>query len=153
MENFEKIMAECRALADLHPRHIEILKEHARTVSFKPQEFIHRKGENADEFYIITKGKVALEVYSARRGPLIVQTISEGEILGWSWLIPPCDWRVNAHAVEQTEVIQFDGKALRERCENDPELGYQLLKRFARIADRRLEATMLQLIDIYGDHA
>jgi hypothetical protein len=78
--------------------------------------------------------------------------LGEGEILGWSWLIPPYNWHFDARAVELTRAIALDGKCLRNKCEQDHDLGYELLKRFAHIMEQRLQATRLQLLDVYGNH-
>jgi hypothetical protein len=80
----------------------------------------------------------------------MIQTEGEGEILGWSWLVPPYYWHFDARATEKTQVIAIDGKCLREKCESDHDLGYKLMRRFALIIAERLEATRLQLLDIYG---
>jgi CRP-like cAMP-binding protein len=95
---------------------------------------------------------VALEIVAPQRGPIIVETLGEGDILGWSWLIPPYNWHFDARAVELTRAIALDGKCLRTKCEADHDLGYELLKRFTNIMEQRLEATRLQLLDIYGDN-
>jgi hypothetical protein len=94
---------------------------------------------------------VALEVTAPGRAPLVVQTLGAGEILGWSWLVPPHHWLFDAVALEQTRAIALDGRCLRGKCEADHDLGYELLKRFALIMEERLEATRLQLLDLYGD--
>jgi len=94
---------------------------------------------------------VALRIHSERRGPLIILTLGEGEILGWSWLFPPYQWKFSARALEDTRAFAADGKCLREKAERDHALGYELLKRFARVVEERLEATRLQLLNVYQD--
>ena len=85
-----------------------------------------------------------------QRKPIMLATLGEGEILGWSWLLPPYLWRFHAHAVESTRAIALDGKCLRTKCEQNHDLGYEMLKRFAQIMEQRLEATRLQLLDVYA---
>jgi CRP-like cAMP-binding protein len=80
----------------------------------------------------------------------VVDTIGEGEILGWSWLLPPYHWKFHARATEAVRAIALDGKCLRTKCEQNHDLGYELLKRFSQIMSRRLDATRLQLLDVYG---
>jgi CRP-like cAMP-binding protein len=98
---------------------------------------------------MIRQGKVAIEILAPELGPITVQTVGEGDVLGWSWLIPPYRWRFGARAVELTRAITLDGKCLRQKSEEDHDLGYELLKRFSGIIVERLEATRLQLLDIY----
>jgi CRP-like cAMP-binding protein len=114
---------------------------------------IYREGDEANQFLLIRDGKVAIEVFSARRGSLIIQTAGSGDVLGWSWLFPPYKRRFDTRAVEPTTAVALDGKFLREKAEEDYRLGYELLKRFSKIVVERLQATRLQLLDIYGKHS
>jgi CRP/FNR family transcriptional regulator, cyclic AMP receptor protein len=93
---------------------------------------------------------VALEIFPPQHKPIIVETLGVGEILGWSWLLPPFVWKFHAHAVKDVRAIALDGKCLRRKCEENHDLGYEVLKRFAQIMEQRLEATRLQLIDVYA---
>ena len=102
----------------------------------------------ADKFYLVRSGKVALYIEKPRE--IIIQTIHDGDILGWSWLVPPYRYRFSAKASENTRALALDGKCLREKCESNSDLGYQLLKRLVNILTDRLEATRLQLLDIYN---
>ena len=81
---------------------------------------------------------------------MMIQTIDEGDVLGWSWLFPPYVWHFDVKAVELTRAIAMDGECLRNKCEEDHELGYEIMKRFSHVMVNRLSATRLQLLDIYG---
>ena len=94
---------------------------------------------------------MALRIHSERRGPLTILTLGAGDILGWSWLFPPYRWKFSARAIEDTRAFAADGKCLREKAERDHDLGYELLKRFAHVVEERLEATRLQLLNVYQD--
>jgi CRP-like cAMP-binding protein len=150
METLEPILAKHPFLKGLEPRHLKILVGCASNVRFSAGQFLFREGEEANEFYMIREGKVAVQIQGAERGPIIVQTIGEGEVLGWSWLIPPYRWRFDGKALELTRAIALDGKCLRTKSEEDHDLGYELLKRFAGIIVERLEAARLQLLDVYN---
>jgi CRP-like cAMP-binding protein len=152
METLKSILAEHPFLKDLAPHHLELIVGCASNVRFDPNQFIFREGEEANQFYVIRHGRAALEIVAPERGPIMIETLGEGEILGWSWLIPPYHWHFNARAIELTRAIALDGKCLRSKCEEDHDLGYELLKRFAHIIEQRLQSTRLQLLDIYGTH-
>ena len=113
-------------------------------------DFIFREGQEADHFYIIRHGRIALEISSPNSEPIIIETISEGDVLGWSWLFPPYKWFLDARATKLVRAVALDGKCLREKCEDDPELGYELMKLFSRNIVKRLQATRLRLLDLYG---
>ena len=90
-----------------------------------------------------------MEIHAPPRGSIIIQTLDEGDVLGWSWLFPPYRWMSSAKAIELTRAIALDGKCLRGKSEEDHDFGYELLKRFARVIQERLQATRLQLINVY----
>ncbi|TAK66076.1 MAG: cyclic nucleotide-binding domain-containing protein [Bacteroidetes bacterium] len=151
MENLEHILSEHPFLQGLHEDYLRLVTGCASNVRFEPGQYLFREDEEANWFYIIRQGKVAVEAYGAERGSVIIDTVEQGEVLGWSWLIPPYNWHFDARAIELTRAIALDGKCLRKKCEDDHHLGYELLKRFAHIMEQRLEATRIRLLDIYGN--
>ncbi len=152
-ETLERILAEHPFARDLDKRYLELLVGCAANVRFEAGEFLFREGNEANLFYLVRKGVVAVEVYAGAAGQINVTTIGEGEVLGWSWLFPPYRWKFDARAMESTRAIALDGKCLRTKCEADHDLGYELLKRFAYMVEQRLDATRLQLLDVYGSNA
>lgn len=153
METLRPILAEHPFFRDLDERHLELVVGCASNVRFNAGDFIFRHGKEANEFYLIREGMVALEMFVTGRGPVTVQTMGEGEVLGWSWLVPPYRWMFDAHATELTRAIALDGKCLRNKSEHDHDLGYQLLKRFATVVQENLDAARLQILNLYEAHA
>jgi CRP/FNR family cyclic AMP-dependent transcriptional regulator len=111
---------------------------------------LFREGGRADRFFLIREGSVALELDAPGRGTLVIETLQAGEVVGWSWLFEPYRWQFDARAREPIRAVAFDGACLRGKCEADHELGYQLMRRFAGSITERLQATRLQLLDVYG---
>lgn len=131
-------------------QHVHWIAAHAAHISVPAGRMFFRQGEPANQFYLITKGIVALEVFAPTRGPIQLMTVGVGDVLGWSWLFPPYSWHLDARAVEEAEAIALDGLSLRAQCDADHELGYQLMKQSVLLIEQRLQAAMLQLIDMYG---
>jgi CRP/FNR family transcriptional regulator, cyclic AMP receptor protein len=152
METLEPILAEHPFSRDLEKRYLDLLVGCAANMRFDPGQFLFREGDEANQFYLIRDGVVALEVFAGPAGQLTVTTMSGGEVLGWSWLFPPYRWKFDARAVELTRAIALDAKCLRTKCEADHDLGYELLKRFAYMVEQRLDATRLQLLNVYEAH-
>ncbi|HKJ46330.1 MAG TPA: cyclic nucleotide-binding domain-containing protein [Balneolales bacterium] len=150
MENLEKILLGHPFFKNIEGDYLNLIVGCASNVRFEQDEIIFREGQEADQFYIIREGTVALDLQDPGSGKITIDTLTDGEILGWSWLVPPYYWRFDARATKMTRAISLDGKCLRNKCENDHDLGYELLKRFALIIDQRLQATRLQLLDVYG---
>ncbi|HMD98469.1 MAG TPA: cyclic nucleotide-binding domain-containing protein [Terriglobia bacterium] len=152
METLERILIEHPFFAGMKQEHMELLVGCASNVRFDAGQFILREGQEANNFYLLRQGKVALDVYAPERGGITIQTLGAGDILGWSWLVPPFRWRFDARAVELTRAIALDGKCLRQKCENDCCLGYELMKRFSQVMVDHLTATRLQLLNVYDSH-
>ncbi|SYZ73088.1 Transcriptional regulator, Crp/Fnr family [Candidatus Zixiibacteriota bacterium] len=153
METLEPLLAGHPFLKGMDLAHIKLLVGCATNAVYKPGEFIFREGEDANHFYIVREGKVSVETFAPVRGPIPIHTIGKGEVLGWSWLLPPYHWHFDARAFELTRVIALDGECLRKKCDDDLKLGYELFKRFAVVIAERLEGCRLQLIDMYGKNS
>jgi CRP-like cAMP-binding protein len=136
--------------AGLAPGHLAVIAGCAGTVVFPDGAFLFREGERADAFYLIRSGRVVLETCAPGRDPLTVQTLAEGDVTGFSWLLEPHRWEFDGRACAQVAAIRVDGARLRGHCERDPGLGYELMRRFSGLAVARLQATRLQLMDVYG---
>lgn len=150
MEDLKRELSATSFGEGLNARHIETLAERAVMHSYEPGEFIFREGEDARFFYIILEGRVSLEVSAAERGEIVFQTISAGDALGLSWLFPPFHWHFDARSLEGVRALVVESARLREKIEEDHDFGYEILKRVARIIIGRLQATRLQMTDMYG---
>jgi CRP/FNR family cyclic AMP-dependent transcriptional regulator len=121
-------------------------------VTFEPDDIILRAGDQADRCFLILAGEVAIEVHWPGGGS-IIQTIESGEVLGWSWMFPPYRWVFDGRALVTTTAIAVDGTSLRGLAERDPDLGFLIMSRVARLVVERLHATQLQLVDLYGNRS
>ncbi len=150
METLDRLIAEHPFSNALETRHLKFLVGCASNVRFEPGQFVFREGGEANQCYLIRHGKVTLEIDAPPRGSVTIQTLGGGDVLGWSQLFPPYRWKFSARAIEPTLAIALDGKCLREKSEEDHDLGYELLQRFSRVIHERLDATRLRLIKIYA---
>ena len=149
----EPLLAEHALFRDLSSDYVALLSGCASNVRFAEEERIFRQGEPADRCYLIRNGMVSVEIYSPTTGPVTIQTLGPGEVLGLSWLFPPYKWHFDSRAKEPTRAIALDGKCLRGKCDDDPRLGYELMKRFSALIHARMQAARLQIMDIYGPTA
>ena len=152
VKDIEAIVREHPFFAELLEPFGKLVSLCAKNVHFRSGEYLFHEGDAADQFYLVREGHVALEINAPGRGTIAFQTLGEGEIAGVSWLIPPYRWPYDARAVEFTRAIAMDGACLRGKCEADHDLGYEVMKRVMTILIQRLQATQLQIIDVYGAH-
>jgi len=150
-KDIEALLTEHPFFKDMTTPHRTLIAGCGKNVVFDTGELLARTGETANAFFAIRHGRMSIELHSPERGPLILQTLEAGDIVGWSWLFPPYHWKFDVRAVEQVRAISFDGACLRGKCERDPAMGYDFMKRFAQVFMERLEATRLQLLDLYGN--
>lgn len=137
-------------LAGVAPQVVDRLAEIARFERFASDSWLVRQGRPADQFHLVVEGCGAIEVSAVGRDPLVIATVHAGEVLGWSWMFPPHEWHFDVLATEHTKTIAVDAVALRTLCTADHELGFEIIQRLAGVVVARLEATRLQLIDVYG---
>jgi len=153
IHTLEKILAASVALRDLDPDSIKILAGCAANVRFNAGEYLFHEGGESVKFYVLRAGKVALEINAPGRGVITVQTLGEGEIVGWSSIVPPIKKTFDVRAIELTRALSFDGDCVRQKCKDDPKFGYELFKVFSSVISQRLQATRLQLLDLYAPHS
>jgi CRP-like cAMP-binding protein len=120
-----------------------------RRIQFLADATVFAEGGSADRFWLIVGGHVRLDLHLPGTGMVVIETLGSGDVLGWSWLFPPYQWQFGATAVEPTLAVEFDGTGMRQLCESDPALGYQLMQRFMRVVVNRLQATRVRLLDLY----
>jgi CRP/FNR family cyclic AMP-dependent transcriptional regulator len=151
MTTIAELLAAAPFFDGLRPQTVGLVAGCASNVQFEAGTMIFREGDAADTFYLLRHGSVALETNAPARGPLVIETLDAGEMLGWSWLFPPFRWHFDARAMTAVRATAFDGACLRGKCDADAALGYELTTRFAQTLIERLQWTRLRLLDVYGN--
>ena len=150
MQTLAELIASSPVFAGLPADHLALIAGCAQNVGFEGGKLLFREGDEADTFYVVRRGRVALELHTPERGGLVIETADPGDVVGWSWLFPPYRWHFDARAAEEVRAIAFDGACLRGKCEEDSKLGYELMQRFAQVMIGRLQHTRFRLLDVYG---
>jgi CRP-like cAMP-binding protein len=146
----EEVLGSHPFFAGLNADAMRLIAGCASNVHFAEGEFLFEEGHEANQFWVIRRGRVAMQMESPGRGAVVTDTMDEGEVVGWSWLVPPYRFFADGRAVTPVSATALDGACLRGKCEADPELGYQLLKRVTSVMYQRLQSTRIRLLDLYG---
>ncbi|MFC1563579.1 cyclic nucleotide-binding domain-containing protein [candidate division KSB1 bacterium] len=149
MKNLKDIVQNHTFFKDVKPEYIKMITSCSSSVQFEAGKMIFHEGEDAKDILIICEGKVAIELFAPKQGAVMIETIGRGDVLGWSWFIPPFRRQFDAKAIELTKGISIESGCLRKLCDEDNNLGYTIMQRFANVIVERLQATRLQLLDIY----
>lgn len=128
----------------------ELVTGCATNVRFDAGTYVFREGQPADKFYLVRTGAVQVELHVPGRDTMVLQTVDDGEILGWSWLIPPYRWSFDARVTQLTRAVALDAACLRGKMEGNHTLGFELLRRMVPVLSERIQAGRMQLIDMYG---
>ena len=152
MKSIADLLTEHQFFAGLPAASIALISGCGTNVHFETGATVFNEGDPADTFYVVRRGSVAIEIGAPHREPVVIETVSAGEVLGVSWLMPPYRWSFDGRARGEVSAVQLDAACLRGKCDDDPALGYDLYKRFAGLMRDRLHATQLQLLDVYGSH-
>jgi CRP/FNR family transcriptional regulator, cyclic AMP receptor protein len=150
IEGMDKVVREHRFFSGLGEDVIQLVAGCARNVRFDAGKYLYHEGDPADEFFLIRHGRVALEMATPGRSAVTFRTEPEGDVVGLSWLIPPYHWAYDARALDLVRAIGIDAKCLRGKCESDHDFGYAMMMRFVPVLVERLQATQLQVLDVYG---
>jgi len=151
MRTLDALITESPVFKGLLPEQLDLIAGCGKNVVFESGARLFREGDPADTFFLVRHGIVGLDAYVPNRGQVTVETVGAGEIVGWSWFVSPYRWHFTGRAVEDVRAIEFDAACLRTKCETDPALGYDLVTRFSQVIVGRLQATRLQLMDVYGN--
>ena len=131
----------------LDKKYLEFLADSVTKMRINKGDVLFKSGTRADKFYLLRNGAISIQVPALMGPALEVQTLGEDQILGWSWLISPYQWSFQARALEDTDLLEFDGSSILARCAEDPAFGYELFKRFAALMSERLEAARQKMMD------
>lgn len=127
----------------------EVFLTKGKTFQLQPGQLLFDIEAPASAFYLIQEGHVSIELPHHRDQRLVIQTVGPGEVVGWSWTMPPYQWQFAARAVDAATGLQLDADWLRRHCEQDKELTNIVLRYLLHVVAERLSATRLRLLDFY----
>lgn len=149
-----KLLPVLRSLNLLHELPDELLSRLAtiaQIADYPAGAVIFRQGDPARTVYMVHDGLVSLEICAAGVGCRRILTVGPGELLGWSPILHQEQLTATARALTPTSVVAADGRQLLDLCEQDSRFGYEFMKRAAMALAQRLNATRLQLLNLYGE--
>jgi CRP-like cAMP-binding protein len=150
VQTIEQLLAEAKDFNGMSEEHLALIAGCAQNKVFEDGQYLMREGNPANTFFVIRHGRVAMEIFVPQRGGVTIETIDDGDLLGWSWLVPPFRCHLDARALGNVHTVAFDAVCLRGKADEDPVLGYELMRRFIPVIVERLQATRVRMLDVYG---
>lgn len=129
---------------------VRLIEGCSKNVHWSPGTYVFHEGDPADSLFVVRHGRVALEVHRPGRAH-VLDTVEAGDVVGWSWLVPPYRWFFDARAADEVSAVEIDARCLRDKCDADPAVGYALMQRVAQVMYHRLQSARIRLLDVYGD--
>ncbi|MFC4783920.1 cyclic nucleotide-binding domain-containing protein [Nocardioides sp. MAHUQ-72] len=150
MRSIQDLLSEHPFFEGLDDDTLTLLVGCATNVHYRAGDYLFHEGEPADRLFVVRRGRVALDVHAPGQRERVVDTVDEGGVVGWSWLVPPYRWFFDARAVQEVSAVAMDAACLRAKCEEDPAVGYALMQRVAGVMYHRLQSARVRLLDLYG---
>ncbi|MFB7504840.1 Crp/Fnr family transcriptional regulator [Streptomyces broussonetiae] len=138
--------------AALSAEHRDRLMRLAREVSFDAGSRLFEEGRRADRFWIVRTGTVALDLHVPGRRSAVIESLGQGELIGWSWHFQPHLWHLGAEAMSPVRAWEFDAEAVRALCAQDPEFGRAIAVWVGQVVAQRLHASRIRLLDLYAPY-
>lgn len=136
----------------IDPALLAELADLGRDLAFEAGQVLFREGDPADRFFVLRRGRVAVELHDPVTGSHVVDTVEDGDAVGLSWFVTGTTWVFDARALAPTDVVVWDAVRLRAALDADPALGYAVTQRVARVVYQRLRAARVRMLDLYGVH-
>ncbi|WP_306337382.1 cyclic nucleotide-binding domain-containing protein [Streptomyces sp. KL118A] len=136
----------------ISPEHRHRLMHFAHEVNIPMDTRLFDEGGRADRFWIIRSGSVALDMHVPGRRSPVIETLGPGELVGWSWLFPPCTWQLGAAATTPVRAHEFDAATVRQACEQDPVFGKAVGQWVGKVLAHRLQCTRTRILDLYAPY-
>lgn len=146
-----QILHDCEFIGRLPERLIHHLESISRELTYAPGDTLFKEGAVNRHFHVISEGHVRLEMHVPQRGRVPILTAGRGEITGWSAVIGNSIMTATAVALDHVKTVVFDGERLKQLCEDEHDIGYHIMRQLAATLSRRLLATRLQLLELFGD--
>ncbi|MEX0613441.1 MAG: Crp/Fnr family transcriptional regulator [Pirellulales bacterium] len=145
-------LREIRFLQDIGPMHLEQIAKIARLRDFHDGDVVFRQGDVAQHIYLVVHGNVSLEICAAGSGCKPILTLGPGELLGWSSVLEQLSYTARSRALNTTRLVEINVAQLLAIFDHDPQFGYELMRQVALALAKRLSATRMQFLDVYGEH-
>ena len=145
-KSINQILKEQEFFRDLDPDLLNVIAGAASIQNFESHTYLFYQGKTSESFYLVLEGSIGIQVYGGEAGFVTLEEAGPGEVVGWSWLLPPYQWVFSGEVLKSTQVITFNGITLRGICEENKRFGYELAKRFTHLITERLNQTRLKLL-------
>lgn len=143
--DIQKILAEHPFFKSLELHYRLFIADCATPIMVETGNYLAYEGEISNKFYLIRQGQIEIGILTAGHGFTKLQLLNRGDLVGWSWLMPPHYWRFGARTVIDTDLLMFDGKRIREKCEINHDFGYELMKQLGMVIAERLRIARMIL--------
>lgn len=105
-------------------------------------ETLFHLGDAAEAVYLVERGQIALTLpvrVAGREEDVLVEERGPGQMVGWSGLIPPHRFTLNAKAPLETALLALPRAALLDYFATRPHVAYTVTRNVATVVGQRLQ--------------
>ena len=138
----DRLLKQAELFEGLDDEGIRRVADIGRYKALRAGEYLFLLGEDAANFYVVIRGKVNLCFPMPLGGEvkdITVESVGEGQALGWSALVKPYRFTLSARATEPTDVVSFPRRSLMDLFDAEPRLGHLFFMRLSELIGVRLE--------------
>ncbi|GAB3096289.1 cyclic nucleotide-binding domain-containing protein [Aestuariicella hydrocarbonica] len=150
MKTVAQFVSEHSLFKGMKPDQVDFIASCGQLRRFAEGDYLTRENDPADFFYLLLEGHAVIETHQHNQPPVPLLSLTDNDIIGWSWLIPPYRYQFDARALSRLRTVRLDGRCIRAKCDTDPALGFELLKRLAAVLVQRIHGARFQLLDVYS---
>ena len=118
-------------------------------------EWLFHENEDATRLYLVLDGAVALTLFVYLKGEQqhlsTSHSLGRNEIVGWSAIVPPHQYKVGARAVRESHLLEIDAVPLRQLLDDNPEYGYHFLRQIAEVISERFMLANIQILSLAAE--
>jgi CRP-like cAMP-binding protein len=122
----------------------------SKEITLTQGEELFKEGDKAGYIYMVLSGKVELQMNLNEKGDRRIDTLTlvDGQLIGWSGLVPPYVYTLNAVARTDARLAQLDARALQDLMAHNPEVGYAVTRNLTVVLAERLTNLRVQFASL-----
>lgn len=147
----QQLLGKCEVFSALTNAQLEKIASLALEKGYEAGTTIFKGGAEAAELLLIQEGKIALQMILPKaraqmNRKVTIDIVTRDDVVGWSVMVEPYVYTFTAVCLQDVKALSISGIKLRWLLQDDPKIGYNVLKGLIKVVALRLNETRQLLI-------